>query len=229
MVPLRVLTLLFTGMQNPAVLVLEPIEEPIEGKSRVIPIWIGGAEAMQLGVSIEHVKLPRPMTHDLFLDAITNLDACVDHVSIVDVQGQTFFAKLVLRSRGRLIELDARPTDALSLALREDAPILIEENVLKQASYPYIFKGEKQRETELTEFRDFISELSPEDFNDLSMFDMPNSPSDLMDLSEKDRQDAADDDKGGGEDGGKRGGENPEKGSDESPQEGGLDATGSDS
>lgn len=184
MVPLRVLTLLFTGLQNPAVLVLEPIEEPIEGKSRVIPIWIGGAEAMQLGVSLEHVKLPRPMTHDLFLDAITNLDACVDHASIVDVQGQTFFAKLVLRSQGRLVELDARPTDALSLALREDAPILIEENVLKQASYPYIFKGEKQREIELDEFRSFISDLSPDDFNNLNIFEMPNSPSDLIEHPE---------------------------------------------
>ena len=134
MVPLRVLTLIFTGPEQPAVLVLEPIEDQQAGKSRIVPVWIGANEAMQLGVALEHAKLPRPMTHDLFIDAITNLDACVDHVVIDRVEGQTFFAKLVLRQGGRLIELDARPTDALSLAIREDSPFMIDETVLEQAS-----------------------------------------------------------------------------------------------
>lgn len=165
MVPLRILTLIFTGPEQPAVLVLEPIEEQHEGSSRIVPIWIGANEAMQLGVAIEHVKLPRPMTHDLFLDAITNLDACVDHVLISHVDGQTFYAKLVLRQGGRLIELDARPTDALALALREDAPFTMDEEVLEQASFPYIFKDDKAKEVELQEFRAFIEDLSPEDFS----------------------------------------------------------------
>lgn len=165
MVPLRVLTLIFTGPQQPAVLVLEPIEEQREGRSRIVPVWIGANEAMQLGVAIEHVKLPRPTTHDLFIDAITNLDACVDHVLISRVEGQMFFAKLVLRQAGRLIELDARPTDALSLALREDAPFMIDEGVLEVASFPYLFKDDKAKEVELEEFRSFIEHLSPEDFS----------------------------------------------------------------
>lgn len=165
MVPLRVLTLIFTGPQQPAVLVLEPIEEQREGRSRIVPVWIGANEAMQLGVAIEHVKLPRPTTHDLFIDAITNLDACVDHVLISRVEGQMFFAKLVLRQAGRLIELDARPTDALSLALREDAPFMIDEGVLEVASFPYLFKDDKAKEVELEEFRSFIEQLSPEDFS----------------------------------------------------------------
>ena len=165
MVPLRVLTLIFTGPQQPAVLVLEPIEEQRQGRSRIVPVWIGPNEAMQLSVAIEHVKLPRPTTHDLFIDAITNLDACVDHVLISRVDGQTFFAKLVLRQAGRLIEMDARPTDALSLALREDAPFLIDEGVLEQASFPYIFKDDKAKEVELQEFRSFIENISPEDFS----------------------------------------------------------------
>lgn len=165
MVPLRILTLIFTGPEQPAVLVLEPIEAQDEGKSRIVPVWIGANEAMQLGVAIEHVKLPRPMTHDLFIDAITNLDACVDHVVIDRVEGQTFFAKLVLRQGGRLINLDARPTDALALALREDSPFMIEESVLDQASYPYLFKDEKAKEVELEEFHSFIENLSPDDFS----------------------------------------------------------------
>lgn len=165
MVPLRILTLVFTGPEQPAVLVLEPIEQQQLGKSRIVPVWIGANEAMQLGVAIERVKLPRPMTHDLFIDAITNLDACVDHVVIDRVEGQTFFAKLVLRQGGRLINLDARPTDALALALREDSPFMIEESVLEQASYPYLFKDDKAKEVELEEFHSFIEGLTPEDFS----------------------------------------------------------------
>lgn len=164
-VPLRVLTLIFTGPVNPAILVLEPIEELKDGCSRVLPIWIGAAEAMQLGASIEHAKAPRPMTHDLFLDALTNLDACVDHVLIDDVRGETYFAKLVLRQGGRLISLDARPTDALSLAIREDAPFMTTEDVLNRASFPYIFNEPKNRDAELEEFRSFVSSLNPEDFS----------------------------------------------------------------
>ena len=161
---MRILTLIFTGPERPAVLVLEPIEAPFDGVSRIVPIWIGAHEAMQVGVALEHVKLPRPMTHDLFLDALTNLDACVDHVLISDAKGQTFFAKLCLRQAGRLIELDARPTDAIALATREDAPFMIEEDVLDRVSFPYIFHDEKNKEVELQEFRSFINELSPDDF-----------------------------------------------------------------
>lgn len=165
MVPLKVLTLIVTGHNQPSVLVLEPIEEAAADVSRIVPIWIGSTEAAQLGVAIEHARLPRPLTHDLFLDAITNLDARVDHVLVDRVQGQTFFAKLVLRAGGRLIELDARPTDALALAIRQQAPLYIAEDVLEQASFPYLFRMPRDEEVELQEFRTFIDNLSPEDFD----------------------------------------------------------------
>ncbi len=167
MVPLRILTLIVISPAQPAVLVLEPLEETtIDGNSRIVPIWIGGNEATQIGVAIEQVNLPRPMPHDLFLDAITNLDACVDHVLISDVKGQTFFAQLVLRQGDRFITLDARPTDAIALAIRQDAPFYIDEEVLDQESYPYIFRGNKDDEVEMQEFRSFLEGLKPEDFED---------------------------------------------------------------
>ena len=164
MIPLRILTLIVTGIGQPSILVLEPVEETPEGKSRIVPIWIGSNEAIQLSVAIEHAHLPRPTTHDLFLDALTNLDARVDHVLINNVERQTFYAQLVLRQGGRLIELDARPTDALSLAIRQDAPFYIEENVLEKASFPYLFKQKKSEEVELSEFREFLDHISPDDF-----------------------------------------------------------------
>jgi bifunctional DNase/RNase len=166
MVPLKVLTLVFTGPVRPSVLVLEPVEtEPRDGMSRIVPIWIGANEAVQLGAAIEHIKLPRPMTHDLFLDALTNLDTRVDHVLIDGAEGDTFYSKLYLRQGGRLFSLDARPTDALSLAIREDVPFMIDEDVLARKSFPYLFNSDSNREIELQDFHDFIQNLSPEDFN----------------------------------------------------------------
>ena len=132
--------------------------------ARVVPIWIGVSEATQLGIALEHVRFARPMTHDLFLDALTNLDTVVESVVIDDVQGPTFFAKLKLQHHGRTITLDARPSDAISLALREQAPLFMTESVLERASFPYMF-NEDAEEEELAEFRDFISHIAPEDFD----------------------------------------------------------------
>ena len=135
----------------------------MEGAQRILPIWIGPQEAMQVGAALEHIKMPRPLTHDLFLDALTNLDARVDHVVINDISGQTYFAKMYLRQGSRLMELDARPTDAISLAIREGSPIYVSEEVLNRASFPYILKEGADKETMLSEFDSFIENLSPDD------------------------------------------------------------------
>lgn len=167
MKPVNVQTLIVSAAPAPSILVLQPIEEPSQpGKYRIVPIWVGMNEATQLGIALEKARLARPMTHDLFLDALTNLDARVDHVVINDVKGPTFFARLALRQGGRLIELDARPSDALSLAVRQEAPIYIEDNVLERASFPYLFKKAPDEEEELEEFRTFLEELAPEDFQE---------------------------------------------------------------
>ena len=166
MIPGRIQTLIVTAAPAPSIIVLQPVDETQNGKSRVVPIWIGAAEAAQMGVALEKARFTRPMTHDLFLDALTNLDARVDHVVINDVKGPTFFARLALRQGGRLIELDARPSDALSLAVRQEAPIYIEDNVLERASFPYLFKKAPDEEDELEEFRTFLEELAPEDFEE---------------------------------------------------------------
>ena len=153
MIPIVVQTLIVTSAPGP---------------SALVPIWVGVAEATQLSIALEHTKMTRPMTHDLFLDAITNLDARIDHVLINDVQGAMFFSKLFLSQHGRIVELDARPSDAVSLALRQDAPLFIEESVLERASYPYIVRnktGLPVTQQELAEFHSFISNISPDDFS----------------------------------------------------------------
>jgi len=160
----RVKTLIVSHPNVPSILVLQPIEEFQEGKFRVVPIWVGPAEAVQIGAALEHAKSKRPLTHDLFLDALTNLDARIDHVVISDVEKNVFHAKLYIRQGDREIELDARPSDAVALAARQDCPIFIERDVVEKASFPYIVRTTINEEEELDEFRSFLQGLSPEDF-----------------------------------------------------------------
>ena len=165
MVETRVLTLIVTGTGFPSFLVLEPVEERVsEGKSRVVPICIGAPEAMCLGAVLENGRFTRPLTHDLMLDALTNLDARIDHVFINDVKGSTFYARLCLAQHGRLIELDARPSDAIALALRQGAPVYIDENVLERASFPYLYKRPYDEDRIVDDFKAFLDSVSPEDF-----------------------------------------------------------------
>lgn len=148
----------------PSYMVLEAEEEtPFKGKRRVLSIPISSQDADNLSLTMKHVKTARPMTYDLFTDALTCLDARIDHVVINDVVGSTFFARLYLRQGGRLIEIDSRPSDAIALAVREDAPIYAEESVLSRAAFPFIIKGNVDKKSELEEFDSFIENLKPED------------------------------------------------------------------
>ena len=165
MVELKVLTLIVTGMGSPSFLVLQPLEElASEGKSRVVPICVGPPEALGLGAVLENAKFTRPMTHDLMLDALTNLDARVDHVLISDMRDGTFYARLCLAQHGRLIDLDARPSDAIALALRQGSPVYIDEGVLERASFPYLFKRPYDEEAIVADFKSFLEDISPDDF-----------------------------------------------------------------
>lgn len=168
MIPVNIQTLIVSTAPSPSIIVLQPVEETPQGAlTRIVPIWVGVNEATQMGIALERARFSRPMTHDLLLDALTNLDARVDHVVINDVQASTFFARLTLRQHDRLIDLDARPSDAMALAVRQKAPIYIEESVLERASFPYVLKRQEpavSAEAELDEFKKFLEELAPEDF-----------------------------------------------------------------
>ena len=162
---MHILTLIATPAPAPSILVLQPDEELVsEGKSRVVPIYIGAPEALALTSALEEKRFARPTTHDLLLDAITSLDASIDHVLINDARSDVFFARLTLSQHGRLVDLDARPSDAITLAVRFGAPLFIEEDVLERASYPYLFKKPIDEEAALGDFHDFLENISPEDF-----------------------------------------------------------------
>jgi uncharacterized protein len=100
---------------------------------RVLPIWIGVIEASAIAFELEKVKLTRPMAHDLMKSAVQKLGGTVERVAVVDLRDNTYYAIVVLAQHGKTMELDARPSDAVALALRTGAPIFCESRVIEMA------------------------------------------------------------------------------------------------
>jgi bifunctional DNase/RNase len=99
----------------------------------VMPIWVGIFEANAIAIEIEKVAIPRPMTHDLTRNLIQNLNASLERAVISELKDDTFFATLWLRQGDDLVIVDARPSDAIALALRADCPIYVTEQVMQSA------------------------------------------------------------------------------------------------
>lgn len=165
LIPVAIQTLVATEPPNPSVLVLCPANDlTVSRTRRIVPIWVGAHEAAQISAAIQHLSFKRPMTHTLMLDALATLDVTVEEAQIVDVQDVTFFAHVILKHEGDIITLDARPSDAVVLALRSNAPLYMADTVFERASYPFIFKEEPTNEDELKEFEAWIQDISPDDF-----------------------------------------------------------------
>ncbi len=163
MIPVRVQTLVISQNENPSVVILCSQETDADNINRCIPIWIGPPEAALIGMAIRGVQAERPLPHDLFINAISSLDAYVDHVIITDVKETTFYATLTLRHHGRLVEIDARPSDAIALAIRQNAHIYVMDKVAQKASLPFKLSSATEQE-DLEEFHNFVSRLNPDDF-----------------------------------------------------------------
>ena len=104
-----------------------------KGAERYLPIWIGPAEADAIAVKLQDISVPRPLTHDLLRNIIAALGVSISHVIVNDLQNDTFYAKVVLESDGKALEVDSRPSDAIALAVRAKVPIFAEETVLEKA------------------------------------------------------------------------------------------------
>jgi hypothetical protein len=101
--------------------------------SAVVPIWIGAVEASAIAFELEGIKLPRPMTHDLLKSVIEALGGQVERVAVVALRDNTYFAVVEITQAGRELQIDARPSDAIALALRVGAPVFCDESVVAQA------------------------------------------------------------------------------------------------
>jgi bifunctional DNase/RNase len=127
---------------------------------RYLPIWIGAVEATAIAFALQGIETPRPMTHDLLRDILTETNVSVDRILISDLVDSTFYATIRMGRDGNAVEVSSRPSDAIALAVRINAPIYAEEQVLDQAGIE--LKDEEENEVE--KFREFLDQVSPADF-----------------------------------------------------------------
>lgn len=156
--PVRVQGLFVDPISERPILVLRHEED-----HRVLPIWIGPNEAHAIAVRLEGVEAPRPMTHDLLQDVVEGLGASVLKVLICDLRDNTYYAQIILVAGGRETTVDARPSDAVALAVRVGAPILVREDIFAQAG-----DDAPGREGEES-LREWLEGLTPEEMGRFEM------------------------------------------------------------
>jgi bifunctional DNase/RNase len=127
---------------------------------KVLPIWVGMFEANAIALQIENISTPRPMTHDLLRNVIEDLKASVQKVVVCDLQDNTFYALIYLSLGGQTVAIDARPSDAIALALRTRAPIFVEEAVIDHAK-TVDFSSEKTDDAD--RLHKWLESLDPDD------------------------------------------------------------------
>lgn len=127
-VPVDVERIALDPLSNTPVVVLEE-----HAGSRRLPIWIGIAEARSIAQRLEDVEAPRPNTHDLAKRLVEGLDAAVERVTVTDLQEGIYYAVIEVRTGGKIVEIDSRPSDAIALALRTAAPVFVREFLFEDA------------------------------------------------------------------------------------------------
>ena len=132
---------------------------------KVLPIWVGIFEANAIALQIENIATPRPMTHDLLKNLLTELDAKVERIVINDLRDNTFFARIHLLRGETRWDVDSRPSDAIALALRVDAEIFVEEEVLEKSK---TLRPEGD-ETDPERLKKWLEEVNPEDLGKYRM------------------------------------------------------------
>jgi hypothetical protein len=134
--------------------------------NRFLPIWIGHPEAAAILMKLQSQAPPRPMTHDLLSDMLEQLGAQVIRITVTELRENTFYAQITVQQDGTEIEVDSRPSDAIALAIRAEAPIFAADRVIEESAIE--FEGEdvdeERLEAEVAKFKHFLDEVTPEDF-----------------------------------------------------------------
>jgi len=127
----------------------------------LLPIYIGRSEAISIDLVLRDAETPRPLTHDLFKTTLNEIEATLTRVVVTELKEKTFFAELHLSTQNGEKKISSRPSDAIALATRMKSPIFVEESVLKKAGTKL---EDEAQENVVAEFRDFLEEISPDDF-----------------------------------------------------------------
>ena len=131
--------------------------------NRYLPIWIGQPEAAAILMKLPGASTPRPMTHDLVTEILSQLDAHVVRITVTELRENTFFAQVTVQMDGTEFDVDSRPSDAIALAIRAEAPIFAADDVIEESAIE--FEGDDVNEEEMVaEFKRFLDDVSPEQF-----------------------------------------------------------------
>lgn len=159
MIQMKVMGIAIDTASGSPIIVLNDIEN-----RKALPIWIGSAEASAIIRKIENIKVIRPMTHDLIIDIIEKTGYEVQRVEINDVEKDTYFSTIYLLKDNEEVTIDSRPSDAIAVAIRVEAPIFVSPKVLASGS---VSCDSQKDEEEQEEFKNFIQSLKPSDFEKL--------------------------------------------------------------
>ncbi len=153
-------------ISNSPVMLLKEI-----GGDRILPIWIGVLEATSIASKLENIQFPRPLTHDLMKNILDILGIRIPKIEIIDLKENTYYAIITLEMQGEVIDIDARPSDAVALALRTGAEIFVNEEVIKksQTFTESPFKETKEEivgatEEEKEKLKELLESLDPKHF-----------------------------------------------------------------
>jgi hypothetical protein len=131
---------------------------------RVLPIWIGPAEASAIAMHLAGVKFARPLTHDLLRQVVVGLGADLRRVTITQVKDNTYFAELQLHRDDHVIRIDARPSDSIALALRLNAPIFTQDELLERSSIETVESTDAPQALDADQLKNYLETLDPQDF-----------------------------------------------------------------
>lgn len=161
---MKVSGLVMDPQTNTPILILKDLRDETS-----LPIWIGLLEATSIATELERIQFPRPMTHDLLKNCFDHLNVQVERIEVCDLRNNTYFALIYLKNNDQVSPIDARPSDAIAMALRTNAPIYVKEEVLTKSQKndatprPILDKENKEKWAEILE------QLDPEDFSKYKM------------------------------------------------------------
>ncbi len=129
-----------------------------------LPIWIGHPEAAAILMKLQNASTPRPMTHDLVTDILGQLEAQVVRITVTELRENTFYAQITVQQNGSEIDVDSRPSDAIALAIRAEAPIFVADDVIEESGIEFEGDGEVNEEEMVAEFKSFLDRVTPDEF-----------------------------------------------------------------
>ena len=155
LVKMMVRGLALDPITNMPIIILKDAED-----RKALPIWVGIFEANAIALELEKIATPRPMTHDLIKNILDHLGATVQQVIINDLRDNTFYAIIEIAINGNRISIDSRPSDAIAIALRVNAPIFVDETVISKAKNIDVSDEKEENDR----WREWLENLKPEDF-----------------------------------------------------------------